>query len=399
MRLSYVLITHNRRERLLLTLQRLVENTGLPRESWEALVVDNASRDGTAAAVRRQFPWATVLELTENEGMPARNHAFREAKGRYVVLLDDDSYPAPGAISAGLSFLARRMRVAGLVARVVLPDGRFEAPAFPAVLLGGASILRRSVLDEVGGFATEFFRQAEEYDLSFRIWQAGFSIERFEDVIFHHDKDNGGARSSALTHRMDLRNNLILVERYLPRMLRRAYRHDWIQRYARLAMHEGHRDAVDVALREARIWARREFSVGRRTLDGRAIELLFDLQRQARTVTTWRQKHRLSQVVIADFSKNLYATWKASQAASLKTLSLADDRAAFSGRRYRGVPILPTPDALDLNPDGIIISTVNPAHLDAREQNLRRQFDGPILRLWKPSFLDSALAIATPSAA
>ncbi len=192
MRVSYVLITHNRCGRLLETLQRLVENTALAPDAWEAIVVDNASTDDTAKAIREAFPEVTVISLPENEGMSARNHAFPIARGRYIVLLDDDSYPAPGAIPAALEYLARRPRVAGVVARVVLPSGDSEAPAFPCVLLGGASVLRKSVLDEVGGFAVEFFRQAEEYELSFRIWKAGYRIERFEDLIFHHDKQTGG---------------------------------------------------------------------------------------------------------------------------------------------------------------------------------------------------------------
>src|ERR1700712_2123511 len=74
-----------------------------------------------------------------------------------------------------------------------------------------------------------FFRLAEEYDMSFRIWNAGYRVERFEDIHFGHDKVPGG-RCSALTRRMDLRNNMILIERYLPRSMRNAYRHDWLRR-------------------------------------------------------------------------------------------------------------------------------------------------------------------------
>ena len=88
-------------------------------------------------------------------------------------------------------------------------------------MLSGAVCIRKSVLDPSAGFRREFFRKAGEYDLSFRIWEAGYSVERFEDVVYRHDKVMTG-RSSALAHRMDLRNNLILVERYLPARLRRG---------------------------------------------------------------------------------------------------------------------------------------------------------------------------------
>lgn len=399
MRVSYVLITHNRRQRLLETLQRLAENTGLPRDAWEAIVVDNASTDDTGAAIRAAFPQVSVISLPENEGMSARNHAFPVARGRYVVLLDDDSYPAPGAIAAALNYLSRRPRVAAVVARVVLPNGKSEAPAFPFVLLGGASVVRKSVLDEVGGFAAEFFRQAEEYELSFRIWKAGHRIERFEDLIFHHDKESSGARETALTHRMDLRNNLILVERFFPRALRRIYRHDWIRRYGNIALAAGHREAVSAALQDARVWARHEALVGRQTLDEPTLQSILNLRGQAQAVAKWRKAHGIARVVVADFSKNLHATWQACRDAGLQTLALADDRPAFAGLNYRGVTILSYAAAIKMKPDGVIVSNINPAQVDGHEQSIRRLFAGPVLRLWNPSYLNPVQPAATPSAA
>src|SRR3989442_842392 len=244
MKLSYVIITRNRRDALLNTLAKLEQNTGLSRRSWETIVVDNASDDGSPEAVAKKFRSAKIILLSENEGMPARNHGFKKARGRYVCMLDDDSYPEEGAIAKSIGHLEHNPKSAGVVGRVVLPDGSFEGPALPCVLLGGASVVRKAVLDQTGGFSPEFFRQAEEYDLSFRILRLGYAIERFEDVVFRHDKVPGG-RSSALVHRMDLRNNLILVERFLPKSLRRAYRHDWVRRYSALAPHDGHADAAE----------------------------------------------------------------------------------------------------------------------------------------------------------
>jgi GT2 family glycosyltransferase len=152
MRISYVIITRNRRERLLETLARLEENTPLDRHQWETIVVDNASEDGTVAAVRGAFPGVRTIALTSNEGMPARNHAFAQAHGEFLVSLDDDSYPAPGAIEIALNHLASRPLTAALTARAVLPDGKWEASAFPHVILGGACVLRRSALQKIGGF-------------------------------------------------------------------------------------------------------------------------------------------------------------------------------------------------------------------------------------------------------
>lgn len=386
MKLSYVIVTRNRREALLQTLARLEADTGLGRHEWEVFVVDNASEDDSIDAVTSQFPQARIISLSENEGVPARNHAIAPASGKYLAFLDDDSYPLPGAIPAALSYLSRRPKTAALVARVILPNGDAEAPAMPAITIGGASIIRRSVMEQVGGFDPSFIRQAEEYDLSCRIWQAGYRIERFEDICFGHDKVPGG-RSSELTRRMDLRNNLIVVERYLPRAMRSAYRRDWLERYALLGLHEGFADAMKETIREARLHARDEASRGRRTIDPAALEAIFEWDSQAKRVAQWSKSAEISRVAIADVGKNIFATYRACRLAGLQIASVLENHPAFAGRKYRGIPIIPHASANESSFDGIVLSNINPAQVEKRSQALEARFKGPILKLWTPRLL------------
>ncbi len=398
MKISYIIVTRNRRETLLRTLALLEQNTRLPRHMWEVLVVDNASEDGTPEAVVRNHRDATVIRLAENEGVPARNHAIGPAQGRFIVFLDDDSYPLDDAIPRSLAYLSRHPKTAALVARVILPDGSAEAPAMPTITLGGASVVRRSVLEQVGGFAPEFFRQAEEYDLSFRIWAAGYRIERFEDIRFGHDKVSTG-RCSALTRRMDLRNNLILIERYLPRPMRRVYRHDWLRRYAALGLHEGHRSAMNAAVCEAHVWARREEVVGRRLLDEATFEAIFQWNAQAKAVDDWSKAHNSRRVAIADVGKNIYATWRACRLAKLETTAVLENGKAFAGTSYRGLPVISDAEADVTRFDGIVLSNVNAARVDERVKDLAARFGVPVLRLWEPRLIGDANAMSRSSAA
>ena len=368
MKLSYIIVTRNRREALLRTLSLLEQNTHLPRHAWEVFIVDNASDDGTVEAVTRNYRQATLIRLAENEGVPARNHAIKPSQGRFVVFLDDDSYPLDDAIPRSLAYMSRHPKTAALVARVILPDGSAEAPAMPAVTLGGASIIRREALEKVGGFAPEFFRQAEEYDFSLRVWNAGYRIERFEDIRFGHDKVAGG-RTPALIRRMDLRNNLIVAERYLPKPMRRAYRYDWLRRYAALGLHEGHRDAINAAVREARIWAQREAQVGRRIASDAALEAVFQWKHQAKAVAEWSSANKIRRVAIADVSKNIYATWNACRLAGLEIAAVLENGEAFSGSSYRDIPVLSDTAGLGIGFDGIVLSNVNPAQIDRRKEN------------------------------
>jgi GT2 family glycosyltransferase len=389
MKLSYVIVTRNRRDTLLRTLGLLEQNTRLPRHQWEVFVVDNASEDGTAEALAHRHREVAVISLPENEGVPARNHALAPATGQFIVFLDDDSYPLDDAIPRSLAYLSRRPKTAALVARVILPDGAAEAPALPAITLGGATVLRRDAVMQVGGFAPEFFRQAEEYDMSFKLLRAGYRIERFEDIRFGHDKVASG-RCSALTRRMDLRNNLILAERYLPRPMRRAYRHDWMRRYAALGLHEGHQDAITSAVREARIWARREATVGRKPLDPATLESIFQWDFQAKAVAAWAQAKKIRRVAIADVGKNIFATWDACRRANLEIVAVLENGPAFSGSKYRGVPVLSDAAAGTDGFDGIVLANINPAHVDGRARDLAARFPVPLLRLWEPRTLDDS---------
>ncbi len=140
MKLSYVIVTFNRREALLRTLGILHRTTPLPLGEWETWVVDNGSTDGSLEAVRQQFPDVHLIARPANEGVWSRSYAFAPARGQYLILLDDDSYPIGDAAAKSIDYLETHPACAAVVGLVVLPDGSFEACAFPAVMLSGARL-------------------------------------------------------------------------------------------------------------------------------------------------------------------------------------------------------------------------------------------------------------------
>jgi GT2 family glycosyltransferase len=385
MKLSCIVSTRNNCPALLATLDSLVEGSGLADHDHEIIVVDNGSEDDTAQALSRRRD-VRLISLAENEGVPARNLALGHARGKYVAFLEDDIRPIGRAIPQALAYLGRHPSTAAIVARVLLPDGSADAPALPSVLMSGASIVRKSALDAVGGFAAEFFRQAADYELSFRLWRAGHRIQRFEDLQFARSR-MPATKTSPLACRMDLRNNLILCERYLPRPLRQAYRHDWMRRYALLARQDGRSAAANIAVKESRIWAHREAAVGRRLLGPDAVESIFGLDAQRQRIAAWAKQNRIRAVCIADWGKNLYATWSACRSAGLTVHSILEDLPAFAGAEYRNIPLL-SESAVDAKSfDGILLSTINPAQVNARAAALEARFRLPVLRLWEPTQL------------
>ncbi|MEM9417961.1 MAG: glycosyltransferase [Planctomycetota bacterium] len=387
MDLSYVIVSHNRRDTLMRTLGILERTTPLAPSQWETWVVDNASTDGTAEAIAKKFPKVNLIRRESNEGVWARSLAFSHCSGRAVILLDDDSYPADSeAVTRSIAHLDAHPDLAAVVGRCVLPNGDLEACALPSVMLSGAVCIRKAALDQVGGFRREFFRKAGEYDLSFRLWDAGWQVGRFEDVVYRHDKYAGG-RSAELAFKMDLRNNLILVERFFPPAYRRAYRKDFMQRYAAFARHHGHTQAMSEGIAEARQWAERERTAGRQTLSPETLETVMQWGLQKQRVGAWAERLEIRRVVIADHSKNLYATFRAAQRNGLAVTAVAENHPALAGKTYRGVPVLPDREALCGKNDGVILSNVNPACVEARAEALRQRWAGPLLTLWRPKTL------------
>jgi len=100
--LTLALCTRNRREELEITLEALGRQVW--DGTWEVLVIDNGSDDGTGDLVRKraaEFPVPLRLEVEETPGLAhARNRAIREAKGRATVFLDDDATALPGLVQA-----------------------------------------------------------------------------------------------------------------------------------------------------------------------------------------------------------------------------------------------------------------------------------------------------------
>src|SRR5437764_15129381 len=93
-RVSFVISTYNRCAVLLDTLDR-IKQCGLGRDDFEILLVDNASPDGSAEVISELHPDVRLFALRENRGPCAKNVALAEARGRYVIFLDDDSFPLP----------------------------------------------------------------------------------------------------------------------------------------------------------------------------------------------------------------------------------------------------------------------------------------------------------------
>jgi hypothetical protein len=374
---SFVLATHNRREIVADTLCR-VAACGLPRSRFEIIVVDNASSDGTAQAISPVCDM--LIRLDHNGGSCAKAQGMKKARGRYVVLLDDDSYPHAGSVERMIGHFDDDEKLAAAGFDVRLTDGGREGAALPHVFVGCGVGLRREALEACGNLDATFFMQAEEYDLAFRLAAGGWNVRCFDDLHVTHRK-TATARDSVRTIFLDTRNNLRVIARYLSGEALTAYREDCLQRYAWLAEQHGHTRAfVRGAWTGLLRGAVERLPYQSRRLSPDTFERFFQwrhIENFMRRLASNGQR----QVVFAGHGKNVYAYFRAARRAGVRILAVGDDRLAAAGRIYRGIPLVPLHQALREPADAVVIADSSPVHGPAMAGRVRAVTDWPVVHM------------------
>ncbi len=189
--LSAILLSFNRRDALRRTLVELARLE--PIRGGEVVVVDNASTDGSPAMVRTEFPWARVIALEENVGVEGFNVGAREATGDVLLILDDDAWPAPGALERALAILDGSARIAAVTLSPVHPaTKRPEWPFLRAATdrwpaMGCGNVVRASAWREMGGYQREYFLYRNDTDLALTLLAAGHGVHADPGLVVWHD--------------------------------------------------------------------------------------------------------------------------------------------------------------------------------------------------------------------
>lgn len=384
---SIVLATYNRRSVLVETLAQL-DRCGLSRREYEIIVVDNASTDGTVDAIADRVD--ALVRLKRNAGSCAKAYGARRASGRFILFLDDDSFPRSGSLRRMLEHFAADDRLGAAGFAVHLPDGREEGSALPDVFVGCGVGLRADALREVGGLDSTFFMQAEEYDLAFRLVGAGWKARMFPDLHVEHRK-TAHARCNARTAYFDVRNNLRVIARYLPGDFATIYRQDWLQRYRWLAKGAGHERAWARGRRAGRLrgiverWTFRRWRLG-----PSALEQFFRWQEIAARMADLAATG-VRRIVLADLGKNVYPFYRAAQLAGVTVLAIGDDRFAAANRQYRGIPIVPLDQALTLQVQAVVVANTSSVHGTDTYRRLVGRGQGPVEHWFSPTPVGSAV--------
>src|ERR1700738_3670626 len=208
-------VSRNSKDLLLQCLHAFFTSADVP---VEAVVVDDDSSDGSAAAVTDEFPQATVLVQPKNLGYGRAAHlGLERCQGRFVLLLSPDVTVDPQSVGKMADFLLTRPDAGAVGPRVLLPDGKLDpdcrrsfpvpstlfyrtvglsrlfpkSPRFGRYNMGhlpetevhemdagtGACLmLRAAALDRVGFFDPRYFMFGEDIDLCYRLRLGGWKV-------------------------------------------------------------------------------------------------------------------------------------------------------------------------------------------------------------------------------
>jgi GT2 family glycosyltransferase len=198
--------------------RRLLEDclAALDRQTLPAaplVVVDNGSADDTADWVRGRSPGAIVLRNAGNRGFAAAvNQGIAASRSSWVALLNDDAVPEPDWLASLVAVGESDPRIGAVASRMMLRDapevissagirvdpsglawdlwvGDSVWPSAPVAVFGasgGACLLRRAMIDDVGPFPESFFVYSEDTDLAWRARLRGWRAVLAPDAVVRH---------------------------------------------------------------------------------------------------------------------------------------------------------------------------------------------------------------------
>jgi N-acetylglucosaminyl-diphospho-decaprenol L-rhamnosyltransferase len=235
--LSIIIVNWNTRSLIKQCLESLPEAArGL---SFEIIVVDNASQDGSSEMIARDYPGIRLIQNQQNVGFArANNQGFRTASdSRFLLLLNTDALPPANALRRMVEFLKKNPRAGAVGPALRYPDGRPQlsgghqpsavsafcyflylsrlapgackglfvndthhlrnsGPIELGWISGTCLMIRRSVLDRAGPLDEGFFMYAEDAEWCERIQRAGWRLYLLPDLEVIHIQGGSSSRVS-----------------------------------------------------------------------------------------------------------------------------------------------------------------------------------------------------------
>lgn len=248
-KISIIILSFNTKELLrdcLNSLKKLRDEI-----SFEVIVADNGSADGSLEMVKKNFLWVTPLDNKANIGFAKGNNAAKKiARGEYILFLNSDTIVYKGTLKESVKFLKENPDVGAMTCKLLLANGQLDKDArrsFPTpwvslthlvlkldkffpksrlfakywygyidedevhevdALQGAYLLAPKKVLDSVKWFSEDYFLDGEDLDLCWKIRAKGYKIYYYPKVSILHLKGASKGKNEATRKKVPLASRL-----------------------------------------------------------------------------------------------------------------------------------------------------------------------------------------------
>lgn len=213
--------------------------------SFEVIIVDNASQDGSAEYVKERYPEFTLIQNKTNLGFAAAvNQGISAAKTEYVFLINNDVVLGENCVPTMVKCIEKGDNIFAVSSKIVQyhDPTKMDDAGDEYTLLGwtkrvgygkssdgyinqreifsacaGAALYRKSVFDQIGYFDENFFAYLEDVDISYRARIHGYKcVYCPEALVYHVGSASSGSRYNDFKIRLSARNNVYLPYKNMP---------------------------------------------------------------------------------------------------------------------------------------------------------------------------------------
>ena len=241
LKVTVIIPNHNGRQ----FLKECFESLKRQNIPFRAIVIDNASEDGSADHIRENYPEFTLIENKKNLGFAAAvNQGIRASETDYVFLLNNDTQLEANCISNLVKCIEGDENIFAVSSKMIQYENRnvMDDAGDAYTILGwtnkigngrspnnyserrevfsacaGAALYRRIIFKEIGYFDENFFAYLEDIDISYRARLHGhISIYCPEAVVYHHGSGTSGSKHNAFKVKISARNSVYLPYKNMP---------------------------------------------------------------------------------------------------------------------------------------------------------------------------------------
>lgn len=226
-------------------LKKLLESLNNQNYSFEVLVIDNASKDGSADYIKKNYPEFTLIENKENMGFAkAVNQGIKASNLEYVFLLNNDVELEGESIPNLIKCIKKDENIFAVSSKMIQynDQSKMDDAGDEYTILGwtrrvgygkspdeyarkkeifsvcaGAAVYRRSILEKIGYFDENFFAYMEDVDISYRARINGYKCIYCPDaVVYHVGSLTSGSKYNEFKIRLAARNNVYVPYKNMP---------------------------------------------------------------------------------------------------------------------------------------------------------------------------------------